>query len=235
MAIAKRCPLRANVSEAIAAALDVPSVGALLLNSGANIRQSTLEKIVDHARRIKEWHLPLVLRNDLPQRTIRRIAGFVSASLIEKLAERRGLDEKTRRHLSQQLQKRIEADDDPTRAAAKPLKALDLIALRKSGKLDDTFLENAAEQGSKETVIAAIALLANIHADVAARIFQTGSAKPITSLVWRAGLSMRVAFKIQTLLLKLPARDLLPARGGVGFPMTEDEMRWHLNYFGVGA
>lgn len=235
LAIAKRSPLGANVSEAIAAALDVPAVGALLLNSGANIRQTTLEKIVNHARKIKDWHLPLVLRNDLPQRTIRRIAGFVSVSLIEKLAERRGLDEKTRRHLCQQLQKRIEDDDDPTRGSAKPLKAPDLIALRKAGKLDDTFLENAAEQGSKETVIAALALLANIPVDVAARIFQTGSAKPITSLVWRAGLSMRAAFKIQTLLLKLPARDLLPARGGVGFPMTEDEMRWHLNYFGVSV
>ena len=57
--------------------------------------------------------------------------------------------------------------------------------------------------------------------------------KPATALVWRAGLSMRVAFKIQTFLLRLPTATLLPAREGVHFPLTEDEMRWHLSYFGL--
>jgi len=26
---------------------------------------------------------------------------------------------------------------------------------------------------------------------------------------------------------------LLPARGGVHFPLTDEEMRWHLSYFGL--
>jgi hypothetical protein len=33
--------------------------------------------------------------------------------------------------------------------------------------------------------------------------------------------------------MHLAAGELLPAREGVHFPLTEDEMRWHLNYFGV--
>ena len=45
---------------------------------------------------------------------------------------------------------------------------------------------------------------------------------------------MRVGFKMQTMLLKLPAGELLPARAGVAFPLTEEEMHWHLSYFGVG-
>ncbi|MGN6514959.1 MAG: DUF2336 domain-containing protein, partial [Rhizomicrobium sp.] len=75
VAIAQRRPLSANVSEAIATALDVPSVAALLANSSAQIREQTLDKIIEHGSRITEWHLPLVLRNDLSQRAIRRIAG----------------------------------------------------------------------------------------------------------------------------------------------------------------
>ncbi len=232
LAIAKRKPLRPSVADAIATALDVPAVAALLMNSGARIRNQTLDKIVQHAENIRDWHLPLVLRNDLSQRAIRRIAGFVSAALIEKLAARRGLDEKTHRHLKQRLHQRIEADDDPTIPVWTASKPHDLAALHESGKLDDTFMENAVEQGQREAVIAALALLAEIAPEIAARIFQTGSAKPITALVWRAGLSMRVAFKIQTSLLHLPACDLLPARGGIRFPMSEDEMRWHLDYFG---
>jgi hypothetical protein len=69
--------------------------------------------------------------------------------------------------------------------------------------------------------------------DTVRRILQSGSAKPVTALVWRAKLSMRVAFKIQTFVMHLAPGELLPARDGVHFPLTEDEMRWHLNYFGV--
>ena len=44
---------------------------------------------------------------------------------------------------------------------------------------------------------------------------------------------MRVAFKIQTFIMKLPTREVLPARGGVGFPLSKEEMRWHLSYFDI--
>jgi hypothetical protein len=44
---------------------------------------------------------------------------------------------------------------------------------------------------------------------------------------------MRISFKIQTMVVKLPADELLPARAGVAFPLSEDEMRWHLSYFGL--
>jgi hypothetical protein len=37
------------------------------------------------------------------------------------------------------------------------------------------------------------------------------------------------------MLLKLHADELLPARAGVAFPLAEDEMRWHLSYFGLGG
>ena len=36
-------------------------------------------------------------------------------------------------------------------------------------------------------------------------------------------------------MMKLPARELLPARGGIGFPLTKEEMRWHLSYFDIAA
>lgn len=233
LAIAKRKPLRPSVAEAIATALDVPAVAELLLNSSAEIRHQTLDKIVQHAERIREWHLPLVLRNDLSQRAIKRLAAFVSKSLIETLATKHNLDEKTRLYLKEQMKKRIDSGDILSEPA--PPKPVDLTVLKRSGKLDDAFVEKAVEAGSRETVIASLALLSGIAPEVAARIFQTNSPKPIVSLVWRSGLSMRVAFKIQTLMLRLPGSETLPAREGVRFPLTEKEMRWHLNYFGVPA
>ncbi|HWU26476.1 MAG TPA: DUF2336 domain-containing protein, partial [Rhizomicrobium sp.] len=141
------------------------------------------------------------------------------------------LDDATRSYLKQQMQKRIESGESISEAPPSP--PVDLSSLHKKGKLDDAFVERAIDDGSRAAVTGGLALLASVPQDAVVRIFDSGLAKPITALVWRAGLGMRVAFKIQTLLLKLPAGEVLPARDGVRFPMSEDEMRWHLSYFDV--
>jgi uncharacterized protein (DUF2336 family) len=229
LCVAKRRPLSPSVSEVVAAALDVPAVAALLANSGAHIRRQTLDKIADQAVKVTEWHMPLVLRNDLSKRAMRRLAGFVSSALIAKLAARGNLDEKTRRHLKQRMQERLDKEGIDPEAP----KGTDVAALFKAGKLNDSFVESAVEMGRRETLITALSLLAKVPEDSVRRILQSGSAKPVTALVWRAKLTMRVAFKIQSFVMHLAAGELLPAREGVHFPLTEDEMRWHLNYFGV--
>ena len=234
VAIAQRKPLSANVSDAIATALDVPAVGVLLANSSAQIREQTLEKIIDHGSRITEWHLPLVLRSDLSQRAIRRIAGFVSSALLDKLSAREDLDKETRSVLTKRVRARI---DEPSDEGPDPVEQAqsDVVRLHKEGRLDDSAVEKAAESGKREFVIAALALLAHTTVETARRIIQTGTAKPVVALVWHAKLSMRVAFKVQTLVMRLKGGEILPARAGVDFPLTEDEMLWHLNYFGIEA
>jgi len=233
-AIAKRQPLSEDVSGAIADALDIPAVATLLANSHAKIRQQTFDKIVDHAEKIRDWHEPLVLRNDLSQRAVKRIASFVSASLIEQLSATHKLDGQTQTFLRKQMKERLAAEE-PGNEDADNAPVSEVQARYRAGKLDDGYVIEAAQDGQREIVVAGLSLLSDVSADMVHRIFQSASAKAVTALVWRAGLSMRVAFKIQTYLLRLPARELLPAREGVHFPLTEDEMRWHLGYFGVDA
>ena len=235
-AIARRRPLSESVSDAVAVALDVPAVAALLENADARIREQTLEKIADNAEKVVEWHRPLVFRNDLSRRVIRRIAGFVSAALIEALSTRNNLDDETRRHLARAMQTRLSQTEDSETAAVASTKVIAEVRRRyKNGKLDDEFVEDAAEAGKRDVVILSLALLADVPEETAKRIIGAQSAKPVTALVWLAGLSMRTAFKIQSFVLKLPARELMPARDGIDFPMGENEMRWHLSYFGVRA
>jgi uncharacterized protein (DUF2336 family) len=220
----------------VAAALDVPAIVALLENADAKIRAQTLDKIADKAESVVDWHRPLVFRNDLSQRAIRRIAQFVGASLIEKLASRNNLDEETRRQLARAMQTRLmQAEEDDDLAAASSKAVGEVERLFKKGKLDDQFVERAAEAGKREVVMRALSLLAKLPEDTVRRIIGAQSAKPVTALVWQAGLSMRTAFKIQSFVLKLPASELMPARDGIAFPMGENEMRWHLSYFGVRA
>ncbi|MDE2466103.1 MAG: DUF2336 domain-containing protein [Alphaproteobacteria bacterium] len=225
LAIAKRRPLTAAVSDLIVAAQDIPAVAALLNNADANIRTKTLEKIAEQAESIGAWQGPLSLRAGLSQRAIRRIAGFAGAALIERLSQRHDLDTRTRAHLRSVLKKRLDS--------ATPAGVRQVMELSRRGRIDDAYVMGLALAGNRAGVVAALSAGAGISAETVERILALGQAKPLTALVWRAGFSMRVAFKIQTCLLHLPAHLVLPARDGVHFPLSEDEMRWHLEYFGI--
>jgi uncharacterized protein (DUF2336 family) len=232
-AIARRRPLSEDISDALVQSLDVPAVAALLTNPDARIRKETMDRIIAEAEEIESWHQPLVLRADLSARAIRRIGGFVGAALLEQLAVRGDLSEATRVHLNRRLRSRLEqtGDDegDPEGAARM------VEAANEKGLLDDGFVENAAFTGNREAVILALSALAHVPDATVRKILGQRSAKPLVALVWRAHLSMRTAFKIQTLVMKLAGHELLPARGGVNFPLSKEEMRWHLSYFGISS
>jgi len=231
-AIASRTPVSEPVSDRLVQSLNVPAVAALLVNPDAKIRKETLDRIVDQAEEISAWHMPLALRADLSARAIRRIAGLVGASILERLAARNDLSDATRIHLNRELRARL-AEPAPEAGADSP--ADSVAAAKKDGRLDGAFVEQAAQAGQREVVVLALAQLANVTEQTVKKILTAGGAKPIVALAWHAHLSMRVAFKIQTFIMKLPARDVLPARGGIGFPLSKEEMRWHLNYFNISV
>jgi uncharacterized protein (DUF2336 family) len=230
-AVARRRGLSEDVSEAIVASLDIPAVAALLANPDARIRESTFDHIVEHAHKILAWQGPLVLRSDLSVRTLRRVAGFVGSSLIGRIAERHDLDEETQMLLSRRLREKLDQAEEGVSSEERANNQA--WEASKAGSLDDGFVEEAAEAGNRELLIASLGLLAVVPRGMIEKILASRNAKAATALVWRAGLSMRTAFKIQTLVLKLPADELLPARAGVAFPLTEEEMVWHLAYFGI--
>ena len=229
-AIVRRRGVSERVSELIVASLDVTAVAALLSNPNAMIRENTMGRIIDHAEAIKAWQGPLVARSDLSMRALRRIAGFVGVSLLRQLTERHGLDDETVQHFKRCLRQRLERDDETAETKEDKARAA-VLAVRERGELDERYVEEAVEAGQRDIVIESLALLAQAPRPIIEKIFSSRSAKAITALTWKAGFAMRLAFKIQTMLLKLHVDELLPARAGVAFPLTEEEMRWHLSYF----
>ena len=230
-AVARRRGVSEKISEVIVASLDVQAVAALLANPDAHIRENTMERIIDHAQKMEDWHGPLARRSDLSMRALRRIAGFVGVALLRQLSERHGLDEETAQYFKRCLRLRLESDDQSILTKEDKARA-EVMTTREQGKLDEHYVEEAVEAGRRDVVIEALAVLTQAERPVIEKILFSRSAKALTALAWRAGLSMRISFKMQTMLLKLHADELLPARSGVAFPMTEDEMRWHLSYFG---
>jgi uncharacterized protein (DUF2336 family) len=231
-AIARRKPLDAKVAEAIVSSLEIPSIAALLANPDARIREKTLDELAAQAEKVQAWHEPIALRADLSKRAIWRIASFVGSSLIEQLIARYGLDEGIGHHLNKELRTRLQQESKSETTPACDAVS-DAAAAQAAGKLDDAFVDAAASAGQRDTVTEALSILTKVPEVTVRKILSTRSAKPITSLVWHAGLSMRVAFRIQSFIMKLMGSELLPARSGVDYPMTEDEMRWHLAYFDI--
>ncbi|MEI9886340.1 MAG: DUF2336 domain-containing protein [Rhizomicrobium sp.] len=220
--------------DAIVSSLDIPAIAALLANPDAKIRDKTLEDIAAQAEKIQSWHVPLALRADLSKRAIWRIASFVGAGLIEQLAARYGLDPETKGQLNKELRARLQEEDKPEHSGGEAA-ARDVAAAKAAGRLDEAFVEAAANAGQRDAVVLALAALGQVPEATVRKIFASRSAKAVTALVWHARLSMRIAFKVQSFVLKLTAGELLPARAGVHFPLTEDEMRWHLGYFDIAA
>jgi uncharacterized protein (DUF2336 family) len=232
-AIARRRGLSENVSEAVVATMDIPAIAALLGNNDARIRETTIESLLDRAETTMPWHSPLAMRADLSLRVIRRVAGFVGAALLEQIAQRQDLDNETVTYLNRCVRARLQ--EEALHAPEHEDKALaDVNAAEKEGKLDEHFVEQAAEAGHRDVVVAALAKLVRSTRPKVEKVFASRNAKAVTALAWRAGLSMRIAFKIQAVVVKLKADELLPARAGINYPLTEAEMRWHLSYFGMG-
>ena len=233
-AIARRASVGAAVSDAIVATLDVSAVAALLANPNAQIREDTLDRIVENAADVEAWHLPVVMRADLSLRAVRRIAGFVASSLIAQLQQRVGLDDETSALLTKRARERIEMESLSEDAGAAEARAAATVQEAvNEHRLDEEFVLTAVDAGDRGLVACALSCLAKTPKPIVDRILLSQSGKAIAALVWRAQLAMRVAVKIQTALAHLPSSKIVLAREGVHFPLSVEEMSWHLRYFGV--
>jgi hypothetical protein len=79
-------------------------------------------------------------------------------------------------------------------------------------------------------VIEALALMAELPSKVVAKSVSMASAKGMVAVAWKASLSMKTAALLQIRLARIPPGNVLQARSGGEFPLTEDEMLWQLDF-----
>jgi len=252
-AIACRSAVAANVAEAIAVAEDEQAIAVLLGNPSAQIREETLDRIVDRAPEVETWHDPLVRRPKLPASAARRIAGFVADTLLEVLRRREDLDPETARAVEKAVKRRL--DESAGKGGKKAAKAekkkkkrkerkaaeeakgeespLDRARrLHKQGKLVEQTVARAVSSGDRAFVDAALAVLSELPLPVVREIVASGSAKAVTSLAWRAGLKMRFAVELQMRHAGILPRSVLYAHNGFDYPLSEEDMQWQIEFFG---
>ncbi|MBT7760177.1 MAG: DUF2336 domain-containing protein [Rhodospirillaceae bacterium] len=238
-AIAKRRALSGDVGEAVAQTLDPKAVGSLLANDSAQLREDTLDWIIDNAAPMEPWHKPLVKWRSLSDSAIRRIAGFVATSLVETLCNRNDIDASTAVELAKAVQEGIgpeepeisEADTEPPNAEAPKDEGGGkewAAELFKGGGLDNDALQDAISDGDREFVIHALSLKSGFPSDVVSRVLDTANPRRVTVLAWKAEFSMRTAMQLQLRIAHVRPQSILNARDGIDYPLSENEINREL-------
>lgn len=239
-AIAERDGVAEGVADAIVATGRAPAVAALLANKSAQIREETLDLIVDQAPAQPTWHGPLVARPTLPARAARRISAFIADSLLKILERRTDLDPAARAAVAGAVRERAEAaataerDKDPSKArGADPNVAMEEVRrLAREGKLDEDEVQERLLGGDRAFVRAALSEITKIPVEIIDKILGARSAKGVIALAWRAKLSMRTAVQMQTRIGGIGPKQAIQPRNGT-WPMAPEEMTWHLEFFGA--
>ena len=236
-AISRRQGVGEQVTDAIVATRDEAAISALLNNGTAQIREEALDGLVAAALEVSAWQEPLVRRPRLPASAVRKLAGFVAASLLDLLKVRDDLDRETARLVAREVERRIEdAAEEPGKKGVETAADGETAEKRakhlfEAGELDDQVLIRALNGGDRDLVRHGLALRADLPLSLIDHILAAHSAKGVTALAWKAGCAMRFASQLQLRLGGIAPNQVLNPRGGTDYPLSDEEMDWQLDFF----
>ncbi|NQW09595.1 MAG: DUF2336 domain-containing protein [Alphaproteobacteria bacterium] len=226
-AVSRRRGVSATVSDAVARSGDDEAVASLLANESAQIREQTLDQLIEAAPSKPSWHTPLVHRPKLAARQIDRLSEFVADALVTELSKRNDLNAETKKRLRGVVAKRLEAGkEDPTIAERNTA-----VNQHIDGQLDERALSEAVAAGRRAYVMAALAVRSALSEPVVHAIMGSGSARAVVALAWKAGLSMTLAEQLQLRLAYIEPKKLLRAQRNGGYPLKEDQLAWEIKVF----
>jgi uncharacterized protein (DUF2336 family) len=250
IALAKRRNLDEAVADALVAKNDLHAIGALVANKGAKISAKAFDVIAEKAEMNNDWHNAMVYRDDLPLRTILRIATFVSASLMEALISRNRQSKDVVEALRKAVRDRIERGDvpglekvliaesaePPTIAQAPAKSGGDPVVQRvkkdrEAGLLTEASLARALEKNDQDYVKAALIELSDLPSKTVNQMLGTRTAKATLAIAWKCGFSMKMAIRLQIELAKVARNDVMRAGADGGYPMSEADLDWYVESF----
>lgn len=246
-AISRRRLVTPQVADAIADSDDEPAVCALLANTSAQIREETLDRLIDEAPRHAAWHEPLVRRPGLHGDAAVRLARFVADNLILVLQQRDDLPPEAAREVARVVHRRL---GEPAPAPAEPQRprpGLDVAtvnwhrpsrqALERAsfmaarGLLTEKVVEDALFAADQEFVTAALSVLGGLAPEVVSGAILSSSPQGILAVAWKSGLSPQCAVHLQAQLGRISPQAILRPSRVNGYALKPDELEWQLDLF----
>ncbi|MCI5059566.1 MAG: DUF2336 domain-containing protein [Alphaproteobacteria bacterium] len=232
-AVARRKSISAKVSRAV---IDTGHAGAgkfLLENDGAEITIEVLEVIIERAKEFPEWHEPLATRHTLPEDMAKRLSRYVDARIRKLLEEKGDYDLQTTEIVTDATRRRIhlqevigDEEQTPEQVRAR------VRTLYKAKKLGEQMVSDALGLRDRAFVLESLSCLSGLPRPLVDKAISLQAPKIICALCWKAGFSMRLAFRIQQEIAHVKVKDLLYPRDGVDYPLTPKDMEWHLEFLG---
>jgi len=228
-AIAGRRDLTAEVSNAVVETYQTKAGQILIQNESATLSEDTVDHILRLAPEKPEWHKPLAVQTHMPARILRDIILFVDSSVQKLIFERTDMDDETRNDLMDTVSRRVNFLVDERGKAITPQEKVK--ALLDKGELNDDAIKDALALREYDFVYAALAMQSQLQQSIVKKMIETGSAKAVVAVTWKAKFKMRTALEIQKKLAKIQPQELLYPKNGDDYPLAESDMQWQVDFF----
>ncbi|WP_339781509.1 DUF2336 domain-containing protein [uncultured Thalassospira sp.] len=184
-------------------------------------------------------------RDRLSRQAQRRMAHFIAASLFDTLVEEGRLRAEVARALRQAVRQRIEKvrfDSRVARDTRPPIGedianaelSLDAASATESAAPRapsvEQYVLDALSRSDDDAVVRELARYAQLPGSVIAKILDSGSARAIAAMAWRAGMSAQSAVVLQISSGIDEEAIEKPAIGG-RYSMPRGDMEWYIDFF----
>ncbi|WP_419903643.1 DUF2336 domain-containing protein [Kiloniella sp.] len=234
-AISRRANIGETITDAIVDTEDQDAIASLLDNQSAQIREETLDRLVEQAPDIAIWHKPLVKRPKLSPLSLKRLAGFVTEKLLDSLLDRPGLDPEVSTAIGLEIRKRMATENvlDDKNSEEQDEEAIkdEVEQLNRAGKLTEDRITTRLHCGDREFAIQALALKADLPAKIVRRMILSRASKTVVALVCKAGFSMELASLVQLRLAGIPPQQSIKADENGNIPIPEKELDWQITLY----
>ena len=246
-AISRRKSVSEDVSDAIVETDDVLAIADLLANDSSQIREETLDHLIERAPDNELWHAPLTKRPILPANAPQRLASFLADHLIETLKARDDIDDNTLADIQSVVEQRIvdETKGADAQASSNLFDYLEgdlpiALARRLQGTdgLPISVLSSALNAHDFKFVLAVIVLRSKVMDAVVKRIFKERNPEGIVALIWKAELPAELIVPIQKKMARIaPDAVITPKVAEVDginveqFPHSVKEMNQRLRFY----
>jgi len=209
-AISRRDGVSDQVSASIADSNDTDAIVALLENSTAQLREDTLDSLIEKSRKQTRFQEPLVRRPKLPVAAACKLATFVADSLLDVLQTREDLDDalmdairiSVRNRLSSTFGEDEGIDLPPERLALKR-EYQSALALHAKTPLTESVVERSVDYEHWDFVTATLAVMSGCALKFAQEVMDSKDPELVVALCWKSGVSVAIACDVLKLQLGL--------------------------------
>lgn len=233
-AISRRANLPETVSDAVAATNDEDAITHLLGNQSAQIREETLDALIDQAQGHEPWHKPLATRPNLSPKAAGNIARLVSAAILREMEQSNRLSPEMARLVASKVESRLDGNAGDRGGFELDNNAAGVEAARlayENGAVDEALFQRYIARNDILFIKHALALLTHTTPLTIGRILGGRNSEAMVALTWRSGLPMQIATELQAKVARLSPSAIVKAGPDNGYPMSDEEMERILSEF----